>query len=451
MPDNGLHPLESLMRERVVVLDGAMGTMVQQCRLTEAEYRGDRFKDWKGKDLKGCLEILLLTRPEVIADIHRRYLEAGADIIETNTFSGTSIGLHDFLFRGEPTGKRKDIEFFQRVVDDAELSALVSEINLQAARIARLVADEVTEKTGRRRFVGGSIGPLPVAASLSPDVNDPSFRAANFDQIRKAYSAQVASLLEGGVDLLLVDTTFDTLNAKAAIAAISELFETTGKRVPLIISGTVTDRSGRILSGQTVEAFLISIAHANPVVVGLNCALGPAEMEPYIEELAHAAETYVAAYPNAGLPDPLSPTGFPETPESLAPQLKKWAGNGWLNIVGGCCGTTPDHIRLLAEHVRDLPPRRVEPKAPGSARASRADFGVLAEISSDVSYSKRRLPHFERPWAKYAVTFSTRERRALTPAERDLVLKSILYGAEHGQYELYVASVMPDHVHLLFE
>jgi 5-methyltetrahydrofolate--homocysteine methyltransferase len=359
MPDNGLHPLEALLRRRIVVLDGAMGTMVQQCKLTEAEYRGKRFANWTGKDLKGCLEILLLTKPAVVADIHRAYLEAGADIIETNTFSGSSIGLHDFLFKGEPTWKRKDLEFFQRVVDDPELGELVVEINLQAARIARQVADEVSEKTGSRRFVGGSLGPLPVAASLSPDVNDPRFRAANFDQIRKAYSQQVAALLEGGVDLLFVETIFDTLNSKAAIAAISELFETTGKQVPLIISGTVTDRSGRILSGQTVEAFLISIAHANPLVVGLNCALGPAEMEPYIEELAHAADKYVAAYPNAGLPDPLSPTGFPETPESLAPQLEKWARNGWLNIVGGCCGTTPDHIRLLADKVRDLPPRQM--------------------------------------------------------------------------------------------
>jgi len=375
MPDNGRHPLEALLRQRIVVLDGAMGTMVQQCKLTEAEYRGARFADWSGKDLKGCLEVLLLTKPTVVADIHRAYLEAGADIIETNTFSGTSIGLHDFLFKGEPTGKRKDLEFFQRVVDDPELAGLVAEINLQAVRVARQAADEVSEKTGSRRFVGGSLGPLPVAASLSPDVNDPSFRAANFDQIRKAYSQQVAALLEGGVDLLLVETIFDTLNSKAAIAAISELFETTGKQVPLIISGTVTDRSGRILSGQTVEAFLISIAHANPLVVGLNCALGPAEMEPYIEELAHAADRFVAAYPNAGLPDPLSPTGFPETPESLAPQLEKWARNGWLNIVGGCCGTTPEHIRLLATKVRDIPPREI-PVAAVYDRRNYADGGA---------------------------------------------------------------------------
>src|SRR5436190_6603902 len=359
MTDNGLHPLETLMRQRIVVLDGAMGTMVQQYRLSEAEYRGGRFRDWKGKDLKGCLEILLLTKPDVIEEIHRRYLDAGADIIETNTFSGTTIGLHDFLFQEEPESGRKDAEFFQRVVDDRELCELVTEINLNAARLARRAADAVSNQSGRRRFVGGSLGPLPVTASLSPDVNDPSFRAVTFDQIRKAYSEQAAALLEGGVDLLMVETIFDTLNAKAAIAAITELFEKTGKTVPLIISGTVTDRSGRILSGQTVEAFLTSISHADPLVVGLNCALGPGEMEPYIEELAHGTSRYVSAYPNAGLPDPLSPTGFPETPESLAPQLERWARNGWLNIVGGCCGTTPDHIRLIAESVRDLPPRKM--------------------------------------------------------------------------------------------
>ncbi|MEY2503754.1 MAG: 5-methyltetrahydrofolate--homocysteine methyltransferase [Verrucomicrobiota bacterium] len=357
MASDPLHPLEALLRQRIVLLDGAMGTMVQQYKLTEAGYRGERFKDWKGKDLKGCLELLLLTKPDVIDEIHTRYLEAGADIIETNTFSATTIGLHDFLFPGEPENGRKDPEFFQRVVDDEALRALVQEINFSAARIARHAADTCANEKGERRFVAGSLGPLPVTASLSPDVNDPSFRAVTFDQIRKAYAEQAAALLEGGVDLLMVETIFDTLNAKAAIAAITDLFEKSGRPVPLIISGTVTDRSGRILSGQTVEAFLTSIAHAEPLVVGLNCALGPGEMEPYIEELAHGTSKYVSAYPNAGLPDPLSPTGFPETPESLAPQLEKWALNGWLNIVGGCCGTTPDHIRLIAEAVRDLPPR----------------------------------------------------------------------------------------------
>src|SRR4051812_35629323 len=383
MPGNGSHPLEALLRERIVVLDGAMGTMVQQFKLPESEFRGQRFADWKGKDLKGCLEVLLLTKPEVIDEIHRRYLEAGADIIETNTFSGTTIGLHDFLYQEEPKGGRKDAEFFQGVVDDRQLRDLVGEINLTAARVARHAADVVSNQTGQRRYVGGSLGPLPVTASLSPDVNDPSFRAVTFDQIRKAYREQAAALLEGGVDLLLVETIFDTLNAKAAIAAITELFEETGKRVPLIISGTVTDRSGRILSGQTVEAFLTSIAHGDPLVVGLNCALGPGEMEPYIEELAHTTSHFVSAYPNAGLPDPLSPTGFPETPESLAPQLEKWARNGWLNVVGGCCGTTPDHIRLIAESVRDLPPRVCRPSvSDGEASdvASRRDALQLSGL-----------------------------------------------------------------------
>jgi 5-methyltetrahydrofolate--homocysteine methyltransferase len=359
MPVEILHPLEALMRERIVVLDGAMGTMVQQYKLTEFDYRGARFKDWKGKDLKGSIELLLLTKPTVIDEIHTRYLQAGADIIETNTFSATTIGLHDFLFSGEPESGRKDPEFFQGVVDDPDFRGLVQEINVAAAQVARHAAETIANETGQRRFVAGSLGPLPVTASLSPDVNDPSFRAVTFDQIRQAYADQATALLEGGVDLLMVETIFDTLNAKAAIAAITEIVEKSGKTVPLIISGTVTDLSGRILSGQTVEAFLVSITHAKPLVVGLNCALGPREMEPYIEELARGPSRYTSAYPNAGLPDPLSPTGFPETPESLAPQLQKWARNGWLNIVGGCCGTTPDHIRAIADAVRDCAPRRM--------------------------------------------------------------------------------------------
>jgi 5-methyltetrahydrofolate--homocysteine methyltransferase len=352
-----LHPLEALLQQRIVLLDGAMGTMIQRYKLSEQDYRGNRFRDWKGKDLKGSLELLQLTQPHVVEEIHTQYLEAGADMIETNTFSGTSIGLHDFLFSGEPAGKRKDQEFFQRVVDDVGLHGLVHEINVTAAQIARRTADRAANETNSPRLVVGSMGPLPVAASLSPDVNDPGFRAVTFDQIENAYAAQAAALLEGGVDLLAVETIFDTLNAKAAISAISQVFEKAGKKIPLIISGTVTDRSGRTLSGQTVEAFLISVAHAKPLVLSLNCALGPDEMEPYVEELSHHATTYTGAYPNAGLPDPLSPTGFPETPESLAPKLREWAKNGWLNIVGGCCGTTPDHIRAVAMAVRPFSPR----------------------------------------------------------------------------------------------
>jgi 5-methyltetrahydrofolate--homocysteine methyltransferase len=358
-----LHPLAMLLRERIVVLDGAMGTMIQRYKLSEADYRGERFRDWQGKDLKGSLELLLLTKPEVIEEIHAQYLEAGADIIETNTFSATTIGLHDFLFSGEPMRGRKDQQFFQRVVDDPDLRALVHEMNAEAARIARRAAERVANETGTRQFVAGSLGPLPVTASLSPDVNDPAFRAVTFDQLKQTYFEQAKALVEGDVDLLIVETIFDTLNAKAALFAIAEVFEETGKRIPLMISGTVTDRSGRTLSGQTVEAFLISIAHAQPLIVGLNCALGPDEMEPYIEELARISPYFMSAYPNAGLPDPLSETGFPETPQTFAPKVAKWAENGWLNLVGGCCGTTPEHIRVIVEAVRGCPPRRVEARA----------------------------------------------------------------------------------------
>ena len=359
MATNGLHPLEALLRERIVVLDGAMGTMIQRYKLSEADYRGKRFRDWQGKDLKGSLELLLLTKPEVVEEIHTQYLEAGADIIETNTFSATAIGLHDFLFAGETSGGRKDQRFFQRIVDNPDLRALVYEMNVAAAQIGRRAADRVTYETGTRRFVAGSMGPLPVTASISPDVNDPAFRAVTFDQLKQTYFDQAKALVEGGVDLLIVETIFDTLNAKAALFAIAELFEETGKRIPLMISGTVTDRSGRMLGGQTVEAFLISIAHAQPLIVGLNCALGPDEMDPYVEELARISPYFMSAYPNAGLPDPLSETGFPETARTFAPKVAKWVENGWLNLVGGCCGTTPEHIRAIVNAVRDRNPRTI--------------------------------------------------------------------------------------------
>jgi 5-methyltetrahydrofolate--homocysteine methyltransferase len=360
MATNGLHPLETLLCERIVLLDGAMGTMIQRYKLSETEYRGKRFHDWKGKDLQGSLELLNLTAPQIVEEIHSAYLMAGADLIETNTFSGTTIGLHDFLFQGEASSRRKDQEFFQRVVDDVELRALVHEMNLEAARIARRAADHAANESGQQRFVGGSMGPLPVAGSISPDVNDPALRAASFDQLRQTYFDQAKALLEGGVDLLIVETIFDTLNGKAALFAITDALEKTGRTVPLMISGTVIDKSGRNLSGQTVEASLISIAHAEPLVVGLNCSLGPDEMEPFVEELARVSPYYMSAYPNAGLPDPLSPTGFPETAETFAPKVAKWTENGWLNMVGGCCGTTPDHIRALAKLVRKFSPRAVE-------------------------------------------------------------------------------------------
>lgn len=369
MATNGVHPLEALMRERIVILDGAMGTMIQRYKLSEADYRGKRFLQWKGKDLKGSLELLNITQPQVIEEIHRNYLQAGADIIETNTFSGTTIGSHDFLFQSEPSHGRKDQEFFRSVIDDAGLRALVHEINFEAARIARNTADRVSNETGRQRFVGGAMGPLPVAGSLSPDVNDPAFRAVSFDQLRQTYFDQAKTLLECGVDFLIVETIFDTLNGKAAVFAITDAVAETGRTVPLMISGTVIDKSGRNLSGQTVEAFLISIAHAQPLILGLNCSLGPDEMESFIEELSRVAPFYVGAYPNAGLPDPLSSTGFPETPESFAPKVAAWAANGWLNLLGGCCGTTPDHIRAIVNAVRNVSPR-VAPVIPSRVAAA---------------------------------------------------------------------------------
>ena len=351
------------LRERILILDGAMGTMVQQRRLDEAAFRGERFRDWAGKDLKGNNELLLLTQPDVIAEIHRAYFEAGADIVETNTFGATCIGQHDFLFQAHPAG-RKDPDFFNRVIADPFLREVTGDMNRAAARIAREEARRAEAADGRPRYVAGAIGPMPVTCSLSPDVHDPGFRAVRFDQLRTDYRAQVDALLEGGVDLLLVETIFDTLNAKAALAAIADAIESSGRRVPVMVSGTITDRSGRTLTGQTVEAFWNSVSHIDPLAIGLNCALGPREMRPFVEELVRIAPTFTCFYPNAGLPDPLSPTGFPETPETLAPQLREWGESGFLNIVGGCCGTTPDHIHAIAEAVRGLPPRAVPEIAP---------------------------------------------------------------------------------------
>ncbi|HEY9171651.1 MAG TPA: homocysteine S-methyltransferase family protein, partial [Verrucomicrobiae bacterium] len=357
-----------------------MGTMVQQLRLNEADFRGRRYADWQGKPLKGNNELLQLTRPEVIESIHRQYLEAGADIIETSTFSATTIGQHDFLFAGHVVN-RKDQAFFEEVVTDGFLRETAKEMNWAAARLARKAADEISNFTGRQRFVAGALGPMPVTASISPEVNDPGFRSVNFDQLRRAYREQAEALLEGGVDLLLVETIFDTLNAKAALFAIEEVFEAGAQRVPIMISGTITDRSGRTLTGQTVEAFWNSVAHARPLTLGLNCALGPKEMRPFVEELVGLVPTFTCFYPNAGLPDPLSPTGFPETPDSLAPQLADWAKQGWLNIVGGCCGTTPAHIKAIAEAVRDCTPRQL-PTVPPTLRLSGMEaFSITAQTN----------------------------------------------------------------------
>ncbi|MFN4004353.1 MAG: homocysteine S-methyltransferase family protein [Hylemonella sp.] len=325
--------LPDLLQRRIVILDGAMGTMIQRLRLGEAQYRGERFRDF-AREVKGNNELLSLTQPAVIRDIHEGYLAAGADIIETNTFGATRIAQADY-----------------------DMADLAAEMNLASARLAREACDKYSTPE-HPRFAAGALGPTPKTASISPDVNDPGARNVTFEELRAAYYEQVQALVEGGVDLLLVETVFDTLNAKAALFAIDEYFEASGERLPLIVSGTVTDASGRILSGQTVTAFWYSIRHARPLAVGLNCALGAALMRPYLQELAKAAEdTYISCYPNAGLPNPMSETGFDETPEVTSRLLREFAAEGLVNIVGGCCGTTPAHIGAIHDAVVPLPAR----------------------------------------------------------------------------------------------
>ena len=331
--------LPTLMAQRIVIIDGAMGTMIQRFKLGEPDYRGQRFTA-HAKDLKGNNEMLQLTRPELLRGIHASYLAAGADIIETNTFGATSIAQEDY-----------------------GLAHLAREMNVAAARLAREAADAASTPESPR-FVAGALGPTPRTASISPDVNDPGARNVSFEQLRAAYFEQADGLLEGGVDLFLVETIFDTLNAKAAIFALDELMEARGERLPVIISGTVTDASGRILSGQTVAAFWHSVRHARPLAVGLNCALGAALMRPYLEELAKVAgDTFVSCYPNAGLPNPMSETGFDETPEITGSLLEEFAKAGFLNIAGGCCGTTPAHIAAIAQRVGRYQPRCCGPMA----------------------------------------------------------------------------------------
>ena len=334
------------LQKRILILDGALGTMVQQLKLQEEDYRGTRFANHP-VNLKNNNDVLCLTRPDIIQKIHHDYLAAGADIIETNTFNATVISQADF-----------------------GLQDFVPEINRAAARLAKNAVQNVMHgDPNRKKYVAGSIGPLNRTLSISRDVHDPGKRDVTWAQVKEAYQTQVCALIDGGVDLLLVETTFDTLNLKAALFAIEEEFEKLGYRIPIMASGTITDASGRTLTGQTTEAFWISISHAPLLSVGLNCALGPKELRPYIEELSRIAPVYVSCYPNAGLPDPLSPTGFPETPHSFAPQLREWAERGWLNIVGGCCGTTPEHIAMLAATVKDVAPRKL-PELPRATRLS---------------------------------------------------------------------------------
>lgn len=320
--------LQDSLKERILIIDGAMGTMIQRHKLTEADYRGERFKNWH-IDVKGNNDLLCITQPQVIKGIHKQYLDAGADIIETNTFNSQAISLADY-----------------------EMEGLAYELNVAAAKCAK----EAVAESGKTAWVAGAIGPMSKTLSLSPDVNNPGFRAVTFDQVVNAYYEQVKGLVEGGVDLLLIETIFDTLNAKAAIFAIKKYFRDTGKpELPISISGTITDASGRTLSGQTLEAFYISVMHAKPLSVGLNCALGAKEMRPHIEELSQIANCYVSAYPNAGLPNAMGE--YDEQPEDTGHYLEEWAQEGWVNIVGGCCGTTPEHIKHIADHVRKIKPR----------------------------------------------------------------------------------------------
>ncbi|MDB5203084.1 MAG: 5-methyltetrahydrofolate--homocysteine methyltransferase [Ferruginibacter sp.] len=325
--------LQQCLQERIMIIDGAMGTMIQRYKLEEEDYRGDRFKDWHS-DVKGNNDLLSITQPQIIEAIHGEYLSAGADIIETNTFSSTNIAQADY-----------------------DMQSLAYELNIASAKCARNAADKFTaQNPDKPRFVAGAIGPLNKTLSLSPDVNNPGFRAVTFDEVAAAYTEQIKGLVDGGVDILLIETIFDTLNAKAAIYAAKHFFRNNNlPELPIMISGTITDASGRTLSGQTLEAFYVSVMHANPLSVGLNCALGAAEMRPHIEELSQLAGCFTSAYPNAGLPNAFGE--YDEQPHETAHIIEEWAKEGFLNIVGGCCGTTPDHIKHIAEEVAKYKPR----------------------------------------------------------------------------------------------
>ncbi|MHB1591943.1 MAG: methionine synthase [Sulfuricella sp.] len=357
--------LHEQLKQRILILDGAMGTMIQTYKLTEADYRGERFAGY-GSDLKGNNDLLVLTQPQIIRDIHSAYLEAGADILETNTFNATSIAMADYHMEG-----------------------LVYEINLAAAKLARDAADEFEAKNpAQPRFVAGVLGPTNRTASISPEVNDPGFRNVTFDQLAGAYTQAISGLVNGGSDILMVETIFDTLNAKAALFAIEQYFDAHQIKLPVMISGTITDLSGRLLSGQTAEAFWNSVSHVQPLSIGLNCALGAKELRQYVEELSNISNVYVSAHPNAGLPNPLSETGYDETPEAIAAELREWASSGLLNIVGGCCGTTPPHIKAIAGVVKDFPPRQI-PEIEKKLRLSGLEALNIGEDSLFVNVGER--------------------------------------------------------------
>jgi 5-methyltetrahydrofolate--homocysteine methyltransferase len=353
------HPLEEIFAKRIAIIDGAMGTTIRDYGMKETDIRGERFADAK-KDLLNDGDLFTLTRPQMIGDIHRRFLEAGADIIETNTFGATSIAQSEF-FVDDPreTGGRKDPEFYQKVIDDKFLKGLAWELNEKSARLAKERADRATSETGRQRFVAGSIGPLTVSLSTSPDAENPGFRVVTFDQVKAAYAEQARALISGGVDLLLVETIFDSLNAKAALVAIREVFDEGSKRVPVMISAAVGRGGETMISGQMIAAFWNAVEHVRPIAVGLNCSLGPDLMYPFLYELAEKANVAISCYPNAGLPNPLSPTGFDLQPADIARYLSTFAREGLINIAGGCCGNTPEHIAAIAKALEGVAPRKI--------------------------------------------------------------------------------------------
>ncbi len=353
------HPLQKILEQRIAIIDGAMGTTIRTYGMKEADIRGSRFADSK-KDLLNNGDLFSLTQPKMIGDIHRRFLEAGADIIETNTFGATSITQSEF-FVEDPRehGGRKDPAFYQKVIEDPFLNNLAWEINETSARQCREWADRIANETGRPRFVAGAIGPLTVSLSNSPDPDDAGFRVVTFDQVKTAYAQEARALIAGGVDLLLVETIFDSLNAKAALVAIREVFDQDGTELPVMISAAVGRGGETLISAQTTEAFWNAVQHVKPLSVGLNCSLGPDLMYPFLEELSEKADVAISCYPNAGLPNPLSETGFDLGPPDMARYLGEFARGGLINIAGGCCGNTPEHIAAIAKALEGLPPRPV--------------------------------------------------------------------------------------------
>ncbi len=354
--DSTVH-LQDLLTSRIAILDGAMGTTIREYGLDEKGARGQRFAD-APKDLLNNGDILSLTQPDTIGDIHKRFLEAGSDIIETNTFSATTLSQAEF-FVEDPRehGGRKDPDFFQEILENEFLRTLVEDLNLESSRLAREQADRLTDETGIRRYVAGAIGPLTISLSNAPDHDDPSFRPVTFDQVHDSYLHQARALVEGGCDLLLVETIFDSLNAKAALVALQKLFEETGVSLPLVISAAVGSGGATLISAQRIEAFWIAVQHVQPLAVGLNCCEGPDVLRPFIAELADSANCFTSCYPNAGLPNPLAPTGFDLEPDDMAAYMADFAQAGMLNIAGGCCGNTPEHIAAISEALKPHAPR----------------------------------------------------------------------------------------------